>query len=586
MNPTQPLYNPTTGMIATPNANVTADQQKSAIGSGYSFAAQSPITSASISNPQPYSIPTTTPTTSPIAGSNISATSDATTSAFTNLYKEEQAKADKAQATQATLQQEQQATIQKLLGKGQASITAEANAGIPDKTKALNEINNEALTRKAAYDRELQNIEKTFQGNPNGLTEASNALRRTANRELADIGIRQAVAQNDLTTAQNLVNRKIDLEYGDLKDLISYQRQFIEDNKEVLSKAEQNALSLKIKENEQQYEEKTSKLKSIENGKIDIFKSLKDNNAPASAYKAVEYAAQQPNASLESIYSAAGQTGYAGDSLKQLQIQKAKLDIEKTTQEIEAGKPLTGEWASVINGASGLVASTKQKIVKQNIANAISQGNYPTAYAEVANAVSDGITGSNKTRFDDARTDIGVMGGLRDAIENYVNAGGNVGFLKGTADTIAKNFGQLATDPKFASLAVQLQREFQAYRLGMTGAAFSPQESKEYAAVNPRGNASLDLNLATIDGAVGQLTNRVNSTIFARVPDAQRLWNNVIGSSVSGSTGGTGNTGVSIDDAYAEYLKATGQSTPTNSTNTSAINVQNNPVVQAFKLFK
>ena len=131
--------------------------------------------------------------------------------------------------------------------------------------------------------------------------------------------------------------------------------------------------------------------------------------------------------------------------------------------------------------------------------------NYIDAYAQLASAVSDKLTGENKTKFDSSITDLNVMNGLEKAIKDYTDAGGKLGYLKGTADEIAKNFGQLVTDPKFAILGSQLQREFQTYRLNMTGAAFSPQESREYAKVNPRTNASLDLNLATIQGAKNQL---------------------------------------------------------------------------------
>ena len=117
-----------------------------------------------------------------------------------------------------------------------------------------------------------------------------------------------------------------------------------------------------------------------------------------------------------------------------------------------------------------------------------------------------------------------------------------------TADEIARKFGQLKTDPKFASLAVQLTREFQMYRVVMTGAAFSPEESREYKAVNPRTNASLDLNLATIDGALNQLENRITATVNTKIPNASKLYEKV------------GGDGMSDDDAYNEYLKLTKQS--------------------------
>ena len=129
------------------------------------------------------------------------------------------------------------------------------------------------------------------------------------------------------------------------------------------------------------------------------------------------------------------------------------------------------------------------------------------------------------------------MEGMRTAIQNYVDAGGDVGFLKGKVDSIAKKFGQLKTDPKFSALATQLEREFQTYRNTMTGAAFSPGESAEYAKVNPRAGAQLDLNLATIDGALAQLENRITSTIETRVPGAKNIYRSVYPGSSSSLEG-------------------------------------------------
>lgn len=182
-----------------------------------------------------------------------------------------------------------------------------------------------------------------------------------------------------------------------------------------------------------------------------------------------------------------------------------------------------GSFAATLNQASQLLGADKAKSSLDQLQRNIAAGDYASAYTTIANNVSQGLTGTNKTTYDDARTDIPVMEGMRNAIKEYTDAGGNVGFLKGTADNIAKKFGQLKTDPKFAALAVQLEREFQAYRQSMTGAAFGPGESADYAKVNPRANASLDLNLATIDGALSQLNNRVQGTINARVPGAQYI---------------------------------------------------------------
>ncbi|KKN15970.1 hypothetical protein LCGC14_0980580, partial [marine sediment metagenome] len=190
---------------------------------------------------------------------------------------------------------------------------------------------------------------------------------------------------------------------------------------------------------------------------------------------------------------------------------------------------LTGEFGSVIDAASNLVGAERGKTSRAAMARAIADENYAAAYKLTANNVEESLTGEVKSRFASSRNDFEVMVGMRNAIQEYVDAGGDIGFLKGKADTLAKNFGQIATDPEFAALGAQLTREFQTYRNIMTGAAFTPKESREYALVNPRADASLDLNLATIDGALAQLENRITGTVNARIPDAQGLFDRAFG---------------------------------------------------------
>lgn len=214
---------------------------------------------------------------------------------------------------------------------------------------------------------------------------------------------------------------------------------------------------------------------------------------------------------------------------------------------------VTGDFSDVISSAANLVGSERGKTTREAMNSAIESGDYASAYALMANNVEESLTGDVKTKFANARTDYAVLQGMQNAIEEYTNAGGDLGFLKGTADQIARRFGQLKTDPEFASLAVQLEREFQSYRQNMTGAAFSGAESREYASVNPRSTASLDLNLATIDGALNQLENRITSTINTRIPSASKLYDAVAGN-VSAPA-----DGMTDDEAYEEYLKMQNQ---------------------------
>lgn len=212
----------------------------------------------------------------------------------------------------------------------------------------------------------------------------------------------------------------------------------------------------------------------------------------------------------------------------------------------------TTEYSDVIDGAANLVGAERGKTSKVAMQNAIKAGDYPTAYQFVANNVEEALTGENKTKFANARTDYTILSNLRDTIAEYEEAGGDMSFLKGTTEQIARRFGQLQSDPRFTELAVQLEREFQSYRQNMTGAAFGPKESREYAAVNPRTSASIELNLATIDGARNALENRIRSTVETRVPNADKLWSQATGEGVDPETAQLGDI---IEYGGVQYRK-------------------------------
>lgn len=170
-----------------------------------------------------------------------------------------------------------------------------------------------------------------------------------------------------------------------------------------------------------------------------------------------------------------------------------------------------GEYQDTLDNIVTFEPQKSQKTVLNNMKKQIADGNYQAVYTQIGNSVSKGLTGENKTRYDSARIDMRILSNFRNTLQEFEAAGGDTGFLKGSVEKIARKFGQLKADPRFTELAVQMEREFQAYRNQMTGAAFSPGESREYDAVNPSGKKSFALNYAVINGAYNQLQNRVYS---------------------------------------------------------------------------
>lgn len=173
-----------------------------------------------------------------------------------------------------------------------------------------------------------------------------------------------------------------------------------------------------------------------------------------------------------------------------------------------------GDFAATVDLASNQGGTNAQRAqIKNALQTFIANGDYGSAYAAINGATSAGLKGTAATTFQQQQNSLGVLDSLHQAIKAYAAAGGSTNILKGTADNIQTNIGKLMTDPKYASLAVQLNAAFQNYRLQMTGAAFGDAESAQYAAILPAPGNTLDLNLAKLEGAKSYLNSSVESSI-------------------------------------------------------------------------
>jgi len=181
----------------------------------------------------------------------------------------------------------------------------------------------------------------------------------------------------------------------------------------------------------------------------------------------------------------------------------------------------SGDFAATLDTTASLEPATLQKSTKQQLAQLIATGDYKGAITRIQNSVSKGLTGENKTNFDGKRTALPAIDSLANKLQAYADAGGDTGILKGNVEDISAKLGKV-NDPKFKQLATDLKISLQAYRQSVSGAAFSPQEAKEYASVNPSGNKSLNLNLSIINGMRDNFERQVSGTVDAVVGDGAK----------------------------------------------------------------
>lgn len=414
--------------------------------------------------------------------------------------------------------------VDELLGSSKIASTIDRTAQ-NEAQKKVNQYTSMLEQEDLSTRRAIENLQKN---NPQGLfggalEQEVNRLNRESLSRKADIAILQTAANRDYATAADIADSQLKIKTDESRAKAEALRFFYEQNKDDFDKNEQRAYNEVVRKAEQEYEEEQSQQKSIQNIKLEAVK----NGAPLSVISSLSGAKTVDDA-----------LRLSGRYLVTPSTDVVKLDngntvvVDSRTGKIVnnlGGSSTSGgsispqdalQYDSLVTTVSNLEPTVAGKeAVSLQLQGLLARQDYTSAYNQVANTVAGSLTGETKTRFENARIDREVLSGLRGAIESFELAGGDTNLLKGSAEEINRKLGRV-TDPALASLAVQLQREFQTYRNTMTGAAFGPKESREYASVNPTAKKNLDLNLAVIDGAINQLDNRVDGTIRAKVPQA------------------------------------------------------------------
>lgn len=423
--------------------------------------------------------------------------------------------------TEAQKQEKGITDIYKLIAGEEAKETEyiEEMGGFQDEAMYKEKKNALMTEQKALRDR-IEKARITFGGTTAGLNDEIRRLERESSNYQADLALEGNLAMGRYESALNVARKKVESAIKPLQADLESRMFIYNNNKDLFSKAEGATLERLFAEEKRKIEKEEKTLQTIEDIKIEAAKNGMKSFTGFDKVKTVDEA-----------------LNLAGSYLNTPQNEIVKLDngstvvVDKRTGKIIntlggvkstggiSGK-LTPEFESIASRTASLVDSvTGQETIKNDLTRYLKAQDYVSAYNQIENTVANGLTGTTKTTFSDARIDSEILKNLKGKIQEFENAGGDTGLLKGTAERIIRKLGQVK-DPALASLAVELQREFQRYRVGMTGAAFSPAESRDYASVNPKTTNKFDLNVAVIDGAISQLDNRVNSTVDSTIKGA------------------------------------------------------------------
>lgn len=306
--PPTPVAPPTVTAAPIPGANQMANNQgtnptvNSAIGSPSiplnsvsnttptlppSTPASTPITSTSIADNAPIAVPTPpTPSTPVAAAGSIAAAQAGNQAVIDQNAAAVNAAQDSVTSDNSTLQ----GYIKTLAGQGQATIDAEAAAGVPYLTQLSQSLTKEYQNAQLTYSGQTQAIQNNQSMSVDQRASAISAVTTQHAQDMNNLAIRQNIAAGNLTAVQGLVDKQIDLQYGNLKDIIGYQTSILNSDKTILSDKQTAQLTAQLAQNKSILDEATYQAHALQDAKTTLIQTAASFGAPPSVIANIQAA--------------------------------------------------------------------------------------------------------------------------------------------------------------------------------------------------------------------------------------------------------------------------------------------------------
>lgn len=235
---------------------------------------------SAVSTASPLNMPPNQTGASTAAGSSI-ATSQGALLALTGANLSQDQGDYDAQKTQV------QGLINQYANKGQDTLNMENAAGTPEMQAAANTANTQYLAQQKYYDTTYQQIMNAPGGTLDSKFAQIQDLQNSHASTLANLGITAALDQNDYTNAQNIIDNQINLKYSTLQDQINYGMQFLSQNQDRLTAAQQQDYTAKLQVQQQTVNQGIYNDQLQSQTKIQMIQDAQANGADSATLKAI-----------------------------------------------------------------------------------------------------------------------------------------------------------------------------------------------------------------------------------------------------------------------------------------------------------
>lgn len=168
-------------------------------------------------------------------------------------------------------------------------------------------------------------------------------------------------------------------------------------------------------------------------------------------------------------------------------------------EEFNIQNGLNEAFISAVNNQALGVTPTRFKTFRENVMEAVEQGNYTEAEDRLMTGAFRGEQVDMRKQFFGVTQINKQLDNVESKLNAYISAGGDTGIFSGTLENMMQKIGTIK-DPTARSLAAQIQVALNDYRYAVTGAAFTESEAKLYDQMFPGITKDPALNSALIEG--------------------------------------------------------------------------------------
>ena len=219
--------------------------------------------------------------------------------------------------------------MEDLQGRGAFTQELENDAGIDEKTIAKNEIDSQIRATNLRFTREQERIENR-PGNAAQKQAEMNDVSRKQSRELADLSIIQATRRDDLTTAQALVDRKVELHFEPIEQALEFQTFMYNENKDLFNKVEQRQFEENQAEKQVEIDKDKFKFEQLEQLKVKFMLNAAEAGKGNAYLQSIQGATTE-----EELLGISGIQGFANSSIEKLDLAikgNQLLSIQQTAE--------------------------------------------------------------------------------------------------------------------------------------------------------------------------------------------------------------------------------------------------------------